>query len=99
MSDPDRVADPVVGDPERTAASAYLAATAPRASLDRLAKLAARLLKVSSAQISLVAEEPVVAGVHGVAADDPGTSVDESLCTVTVGHGTTLAIVDAAADA
>ena len=69
--------------------------------LDRLAELAARLLGVRSAQISLLDDVQLIAGAAGAAAGSVGeeSPLDESLCTVTAaGNETALVVPDARTD-
>ncbi len=69
------------------------------AGLDRLTRLAARLLRAPQAQISLIGSDQVVVG----AAPDPApppepTAAADSLCTVTLAAGGPLAVADATLD-
>ena len=70
------------------------------AGLDRLTRLAARLLRAPSAQVSLIEAEQVVVSIEApepvpVPVHSPSA---ESLCTVTVGLGSPLAVADAGLD-
>jgi PAS domain S-box-containing protein len=112
----DRTLEAVVGEPGSTAeAAAALRADVPRVhearrlrpaagstpALDRLAELAARLLRTSSAQVSLLSDQQLVAGGAGAAAEGVGITgpLEESLCTVTAASGApALAISDATVD-
>lgn len=89
-----------LADPARAAAASYLAGTAPRAALDRLARLAARLLGARAAQISVIGDEQFVAGIHGVAlpVEDLVSPAADSLCSVTVARGAPLPVEDATVD-
>lgn len=77
-----------------------LTAGAAADSLDRLTRLAADLLGAPYSQISLLAEEQVVASVAGLSLEAPdrvGPSQD-SLCSLTLAAVTTIAIEDATLD-
>jgi serine phosphatase RsbU (regulator of sigma subunit)/PAS domain-containing protein len=95
------VAADLVADPARQAAVARLLAAGTRSEgLDRLTRLAANLLGVGHAQISLLTSEQHVASVAGLDLDRVGTPgpAADSLCTVTVRSGGALAVADAAND-
>ncbi|WP_200944931.1 MULTISPECIES: SpoIIE family protein phosphatase [unclassified Nocardioides] len=68
--------------------------------LNRLAVLSARLLRASSAQVSLIADEQTVMGGVGAAATSVGvrSPAEESLCTVTVAAAAPVVVADARAD-
>jgi PAS domain S-box-containing protein len=68
--------------------------------LNRLAELAARLLDAGSAQVSLLSDVQLVAAGAGRAASSVGLEgpLEDSLCTVTMGIGAPLAVVDAPSD-
>jgi PAS domain S-box-containing protein len=92
-------------DPVRLAAVERILAAGGRSEgLDRLTALAAKLLRTSFAQVSLLSREQVVASVVG---STPVTSADgsaqvgrreDSLCTVTARGGGPLAVSDAVRD-
>lgn len=90
-----------VGDPARIAHARRLVDHARKASVDRLALLAARLTGAPNAQLSILTDRQVVAAIHGLVptpAEREGP-LEASLCTVTVSGGAPLAIDDARADA
>jgi PAS domain S-box-containing protein len=68
--------------------------------LDRLTRLAAELLDTPRAQVSLLAEEQVIASVFGVhlGAEQRIGDLADSLCTVTVQLGAPFAVSDARED-
>ena len=68
--------------------------------IDRLARLTARLLHASSAQVSLLTDVQTVAGGAGLALGVLGSDgpLADSLCTVTAAGGAPLAISDARTD-
>jgi serine phosphatase RsbU (regulator of sigma subunit)/PAS domain-containing protein len=68
--------------------------------LDRLARLAAQLVGAGSAQVSIIAEEQIVMGGFGGAAESVGerSAVADSLCAVTLDAAAALPIADAAND-
>jgi PAS domain S-box-containing protein len=68
--------------------------------LERLAEFAARLLGTPSSQISVLADEQVVAAGFGLLPGTVGqvTPLEESLCTVTAAEGGPLVVPDAPAD-
>ena len=105
----------VVGDPSTGARSAeqlrrdsdrvddarrMTPAEAGPEALQRLAEFAARLLGAPSSQISLLADEQVVAAGFGLAPGTVGqvTPLEESLCTVTAAAGGPLVVTDATDD-
>jgi GAF domain-containing protein len=91
----------LLGDPARVAAVRRVLGQGTAASgLDRLTRLAADLLEAPHCQVSLVAEEQVVASVFGLdlpLAQRTGPAAD-SLCTVTVRLGAPFAVSDALLD-
>jgi PAS domain S-box-containing protein len=91
----------LLGDPARVAAVRRVLAQGTAASgLDRLTRLAAELLGAPRCQVSLLAEEQVVASVFGLdlpLAQRTGPAAD-SLCTVTVRLGAPFAVSDALLD-
>ena len=95
-------ADPdLLGDPARVSAVRRLLAQGTSASgLDRLTRLAADLLQAPFCQVSLIAEEQVIASVFGVALrpDQRVGPAAESLCSVTVTLGAPFAVSDARLD-
>jgi serine phosphatase RsbU (regulator of sigma subunit)/PAS domain-containing protein len=85
----------------RTASAQRLARRgAGNPALDRLAELAARLLRTASAQVSVVADVQNVVGGAGVASHVVGSegAVADSLCRVTVAGEGPLVVSDASAD-
>jgi PAS domain S-box-containing protein len=89
-------------DPARLAAVRRIVVPGPGSgALDRLTALAAKLLRASSAQVSVIAERQLVLGLWGpdVAGDASGGAREDSLCTVTVRADGPLAVSDAAHDA
>ena len=90
-----------LADPARAASARRLASRgAGVAALDQLADLAAQLLGVPSAQVSLVSEVQNVMAGAGFAKPSVGTTTPagDSLCTVTVAGGGPLVVTDAATD-
>jgi DNA end-binding protein Ku len=91
----------LLGDPARVAAVRRVLGQGSAASgLDRLTRLAADLLEAPHCQVSLVAEEQVVASVFGLdraAGQRTGPAAD-SLCTVTVRLGAPFSVSDALLD-
>ena len=88
-------------DPGRTAAATRLVpGPGGNRAIDRLTDLAARLLGVPSAQVSLLTTEQVVAGGTGLSPGSIGASsaLDDSMCSVTAESDGVLAVTDAAAD-
>ncbi|RZS86828.1 PAS domain S-box-containing protein [Motilibacter rhizosphaerae] len=95
----DLAAHALAGDPERVAAARRIVPPGGgSAALDRLAALAARLLRAPSSQVSLIADVQHVVGVAGRAERGTGPRED-SLCTVTAGLRAPLRVEDAADDA
>jgi PAS domain S-box-containing protein len=90
------------GDEARVLEAArLLPRTGSSTGLDRLAELAARLLGVRSAQISLLSDVQLIAGGAGTAAGAVGrvSPLEESLCTVTAAaRHEDLVVTDARAD-
>ena len=85
----------------RASAARRLARTgAGSPALDRLAELAALLLRTASAQVSVISDVEHVAGGAGLAADAVGSAgpLVESLCSHTVATGQPLVVTDAALD-
>ncbi|GGD24952.1 SpoIIE family protein phosphatase [Nocardioides daphniae] len=68
--------------------------------LDRLTELTARLLGASTSQVSIISEVQMVVGASGPAAPAKleASPAEDSMCTVTVNHGSPLAVHDAARD-
>jgi GAF domain-containing protein len=91
----------LLADAERLQAARRLRPADDRSpALSRIAGLAARLLNTGAAQVSLLADDQLVAGGAGQAAGSVGERgpLEESLCTVTaVQHGA-LAVEDAGQD-
>ncbi|GAC1444636.1 MAG: SpoIIE family protein phosphatase [Mycobacteriales bacterium] len=77
-----------------------LTAGVPPETLDRLTRLAAHLLEAPYAQVSLLAHEQVIASIAGLdlAPAQRASSSSESLCSVPVMEGVTVAIDDAYVD-
>lgn len=91
----------LVEDEDRTAAARRLTPAGGRlANLDRVAGLAARLLRAGSAQVSLLADVQTVAGGSGLAEGTLGSTgpLEDSLCTVGASSGEPLVVSDARAD-
>jgi PAS domain S-box-containing protein len=91
----------LLGDPARVAAvRRVLQGGTTAAGLDRLTRLAADLLEAPRAQVSLLAEEQVVASIFGseLAPDQRTGELADSLCTVTVRLGAPFAVSDARED-
>ena len=99
---PEQVAGSDPSDARRVAAvRRVLTAGLPPHSLDRLTSLAAALLEAQYAQVSLLAEEQVVASTAGFeqSAEERQSPLAESLCTLTLQKGSALAIDDTLAHA
>jgi PAS domain S-box-containing protein len=95
------VAD-LLADPRRVAAvRRVLQGGTTAAGLDRLTRLAADLLDAPRAQVSLLAEEQVVASIFGadLGVDERTGPVADSLCSLTVQLGAPFAVTDAEQDA
>jgi len=92
--------DALLADPARVAAvRRVLDDGLSRVGLDRLSKLAADLLGAAYAEVSLLAEEQVVASAFGLSRDAPRSGpLEDSLCTVTVRVGAPFVVQDAAND-
>lgn len=91
----------LLGDPARVAAvRRVLQGGTTAVGLDRLTRLAADLLDAPRAQVSLLAEEQVIASIFGSELpDDQRTgALADSLCTVTVRLGAPFAVSDASTD-
>ncbi|MCA1713380.1 MAG: SpoIIE family protein phosphatase [Actinobacteria bacterium] len=73
-----------------------LTAGLPPHSLDRLTRLAAELLGTTYAQVSLLAEEQIIASIHGleIALADRASAATDSLCSLTVEAGAAVAVTD-----
>ncbi len=84
-------------DPDRIAAvRELLDAGPPTSRIARFVRLSAELLHTKFAQVSILAEKQVIPAAHGIGADSEEASpLEESLCSVTVASGTTLAVTDA----
>jgi PAS domain S-box-containing protein len=93
--------DELLADPARVSAvRRVLQGGSTATGLDRLTRLAAELLEAPRAQVSLLAEEQVIASIFGVdlsAAERVG-ALGDSLCTVTVRLGAPFAVSDALED-
>ncbi len=86
----------------RAAAARRLALTSTgNHAIDRLCELAAALLEVASAQVSLISDVQLVVGGAGAGSTAVGkeTDADDSLCTVTVRAAEPLVVPDAGDDA
>ncbi len=100
MTRPAEGRSPALTDPERLNAVRRLLRTEAPEGLDRLTGLAARLMRTSRAQVSLISDAQFVASSVGFPEGRaPVTPVSDSLCTVTVELGAPLAIADATVDA
>ena len=101
LPDEPRLGDDLLADPARVAAvRRVLMGGTSAPGLDRVTRLAAELLEASHSQVSLLAEEQVVASVFGhELTDDARTGpLGDSLCTVTVRLGAPFAVSDARED-
>ena len=91
----------LLGDAARLSAVRRLLMGGTTASgLDRITRLAADLLDAPRAQVSLLAEEQVIASIFGseLAADQRTGALADSLCTVTVRLGAPFSVGDAKED-
>ena len=91
----------LLGDPARVAAVRRVLQGGTVASgLDRLTRLAADLLDAPRAQVSLLAEEQVIASIFGteLPVDQRVGALADSLCTVTVRLGAPFSVSDARTD-
>ncbi len=91
----------LLGDPARVAAvRRVLQGGTTATGLDRLTRLAADLLEAPRAQVSLLAEEQVVASAFGsdLSSGQRRGALADSLCTVTVQLGAPFAVSDALED-
>ena len=91
----------LLGDPARVAAvRRVLQGGTTAIGLDRLTRLAADLLDAPRAQVSLLAEEQVIASIFGteLPEDQRTGALADSLCTVTVRLGAPFAVSDAVND-
>jgi PAS domain S-box-containing protein len=97
--DPGPAPDPaVLADAQRAAAAAALIIAGPASpAAQRLADLTATLLGTAFAQISLLADQQVLAAIHGVelSPEERASPLEDSLCSVTVSFGDLLAIDNA----
>jgi PAS domain S-box-containing protein len=92
----------LLGDPARVAAvRRVLQGGTTAIGLDRITRLSAELLDAPRAQVSLLAEEQVIASAFGItlAPDQRVGALADSLCTVTVRLGAPFAVADAKEDA
>ena len=87
-------------EPARREVVARLVPARPVPGLDRMAALAARLLHVPHAQISLLGEVQRVAGGSGLAPDAVGgdTPLDQTVCAVAADAGAAFVVADARGD-
>ena len=93
----DAAAAALRADPRRVREARRLRPPAETAAaLDRLAELAVRLLGVTSAQVSLLGVDQLVAGAAGkaVGSNDSTGPLEESLCTVTAVTGDAALVVE-----
>lgn len=91
----------IIGDPSRVAAvRRVLMGSTTATGLDRLTRLAAELLDAPRAQVSLLAEEQVVASAFGLELlpEQRIGALADSLCTVTVRLGAPFAVSDTRED-
>ena len=91
----------LLGDPARVAAvRRVLQGSTTAVGLDRITRLAGELLESPRAQVSLLAEEQVVASIFGteLSHDQRTGALADSLCTVTVNLGAPFAVSDARED-
>ena len=91
----------LLGDSARVAAvRRVLQGGTTAVGLDRLTRLAAELLEAPRAQVSLLAEEQVIASIFGseLPADQRTGALADSLCAVTVTIGAPFAVSDACED-
>jgi PAS domain S-box-containing protein len=98
----DRAAAVLAGDEERLGeARRLLPRGGPAPALDRLAVLAARLLRTAASQVSLLTDVQVVAAGDGLPPAVLGSAgpLNESLCTVTAAGTGPLVVSDARSDA
>jgi PAS domain S-box-containing protein len=97
----DRSADVLRSDDRRTDDARRLVPRRPGwRGLDRLAELAARLLRVPASQVSLLTDVQVVAAGSGLPAGEVGSEgpLEDSLCTVTATGIDALVVSDARTD-
>jgi GAF domain-containing protein len=95
----ERPALDVLFDPARVAAvERLIAAGLPSRTVQRLTVLSARLLGAPCAQVSLLGREQRLAAAVGVPllADEVGTPLEDSLCSVTAALGRPFVVEDAA---
>ncbi len=85
----------------RPAAAARGASGASTSALNRITELAARLMRASASQVSLLSDVQTIAGGAGLEPSAVGSRgpLEDSLCTVTADLGGPLVVPDAAADA
>ncbi|WP_240896154.1 GAF domain-containing protein, partial [Kineococcus siccus] len=90
----------LTGDATRTAAARRLSPPRSLPGVERLTRLAAQLLGVASAQVSLLTDVEAVASGTGPAAGRPGERkpLAEALCALTAASGSPMEITDARAD-
>ena len=101
LPDEPALGDELLADPARVSAvRRVLQGGTTATGLDRLTKLAAELLDAPRAQVSLLAEEQVIASIFGteLAPTERTGPLSDSLCTVTVRLGAPFAVSDATAD-
>ena len=98
---PAAAAAALLADPARVAAARRIQPSPDtRRALDQIAGLAARLLGVGSAQVSLLSDVQLVAAGHGLGEDAVGAvgPLHESLCTLTAAAGEPVIIGDTHAE-
>ena len=68
--------------------------------VDRLTRLAARLLGTAYAQVSVITDQQIVGTIHGLdePPEGPVSPVEDSLCSLTVGQGQPFVVTDARTD-
>jgi GAF domain-containing protein len=97
---PHRVDVDPLEDPRRVEVARRLLADMRGEAVDRLARLAAQLTGATYAQLSMLTDRQVIAGIHGLdlTPEQREAPLAESLCTVTARSGAPLLIDDAADD-
>jgi GAF domain-containing protein len=96
----DRAAADLTREPDRLDEARRLLPEGGSSALDRLAELAARLLRAPQSQVSLLTDVQVVAAGAGLPPGSVGSTgpLSDSLCTVTAAGTDALVITDARAD-
>jgi GAF domain-containing protein len=85
-------------DPARIAHVRRLVLEARGDAIDRLARLAAQVTGAPYAQVSLLTDRQVVAGLHGLELPERESPLEDSLCTVTATAGEPVSVSDGPAD-